>query len=93
MFKTLPSKLNFLTSSSAEFGLGIKLGDMVQKEKIKTIFKNSDLSEENEALVNKWLENEDSIDAASDLINNFVHIGPQTNVCNINVIINHCHSS
>lgn len=62
---------NSLFEDNAEFGLGIKLGDIVQKEKIKNIFKNSNLSEENELLVNKWLENEDDIDISTDLINNF----------------------
>ncbi len=65
------SWINSLFEDNAEFGLGIKIGDMVQKEKIKTIFKNSALSEENERLVSKWLENEDSLDVATDLINNF----------------------
>lgn len=62
---------NSLFEDNAEFGLGIKLGDMLQKEKIKTILKNSDLSEENEKLFKKWLENENDIEVCQELLNNF----------------------
>lgn len=62
---------NSLFEDNAEFGLGIKLGDMLQKEKIKNILKNSDLSEENEKLFKKWLENENDIEVCQELLNNF----------------------
>ena len=65
------SWINSLFEDNAEFGLGIKLGDMVQKEKLKNIFKNSNLSLENQKLVDKWLENENDMEAANNLINNF----------------------
>ena len=47
------------------------MGDDLQKQKLISIFKNSDLSEENERLVNNWINNMDDIDTCSDLINNF----------------------
>lgn len=62
---------NSLFEDNAEFGLGIKMGDMVQKEQVKTIFKNSKLSLENQNLVDKWLENEDDVDVCEALIKNF----------------------
>lgn len=65
------SWVNSLFEDNAEFGLGIKLGDMLQKEKIKNILKNSDLSEENEKLFKKWLENENDIEVCQELLNNF----------------------
>ena len=62
---------NSLFEDNAEFGLGIKIGDMLQKEKIKSILRNSDLSEENEEIANRWLENENDVEAAEDMLNNF----------------------
>lgn len=65
------SWMNSLFEDNAEFGLGIKVGDEVQKEKLKNIFKNSELSEENEKLVNEWINNENDIEACENLLNNF----------------------
>ena len=62
---------NSLFEDNAEFGLGIKIGDVVQKQKLKNIFINSDLSEENKRLVNNWLENENDLDVCEELLNNF----------------------
>lgn len=62
---------NSLFEDNAEFGLGIKMGDILQKEKLKNILRNSDLSEENEMIASRWLENEDDIEASLDMINKF----------------------
>ena len=62
---------NSLFEDNAEFGLGIKMSDIVQKERFKNIIRNSDLSEENEEIARRWLENEDDIDASLDMINKF----------------------
>ena len=62
---------NSLFEDNAEFGLGIKLGDMVQKEKLKNIFRSSNLSLENKKLANEWIENEDDYEASCNLLNNF----------------------
>lgn len=62
---------NSLFEDNAEYGLGIKLGADLQRQKIKEIFKNSTLSSDNEELVNEWLENEDDISVCENLINNF----------------------
>ncbi len=62
---------NSLFEDNAEFGLGIKIGDMVQKERIKTILRNSNLSEKNKELANRWLENENDVKAAEEMLNNF----------------------
>lgn len=62
---------NSLFEDNAEFGLGIKTGNMVQKEKIKNIIRNSNLSEENKSLVDKWLKNEDDVDVCQEFLNNF----------------------
>lgn len=65
------SWMNSLFEDNAEFGLGIKMGDEVQKEKLKNIFKNSELSEENEKLVNEWINNENDIEKCENLLKNF----------------------
>lgn len=62
---------NSLFEDNAEYGLGIMMGDMVQREKLKTIFKNSNLSEENQRLVDNWLANEHDVGACEALIKNF----------------------
>lgn len=62
---------NSLFEDNAEYGLGIMMGDMVQREKLKTIFKNSNLSEENQRLVDNWLTNEHDVGACEALIKNF----------------------
>ena len=51
------SWMNSLFEDNAEFGLGIKTGDNLAKEKIKNILANADLSEENQILADNWLEN------------------------------------
>lgn len=62
---------NSLFEDNAEFGLGIKIGDMVQKEKLKNIFENSDLSEENRKLADNWIKNPEDEEIAKDLLLNF----------------------
>ena len=51
------SWMNSLFEDNAEFGLGIKLADDLAKEKIKNILLSSDLSEDNKALRDAWLDN------------------------------------
>ena len=62
---------NSLFEDNAEFGLGIKLGNDVQKEKIKELFNNSDLSEGNRKLADKWIENDNDIEVCDELLKNF----------------------
>lgn len=62
---------NSLFEDNAEFGLGIKMGDILQKEKIIHIFKNSNLSEENKELVDNWINNDYDLESSKKLINNF----------------------
>ncbi|MGN1296426.1 MAG: 2-oxoacid:acceptor oxidoreductase family protein, partial [Candidatus Aphodocola sp.] len=62
---------NSLFEDNAEFGLGIKMGDILQKEKLIHIFKNSNLSEENKELVDNWINNDYDLESSKKLINNF----------------------
>ena len=62
---------NSLFEDNAEFGLGIKLGEVYQKEKLKSILRDADLSEENEEIARRWLEDENDLDNALDMINKF----------------------
>ena len=62
---------NSLFEDNAEFGLGIKMGDELAKEKIKQILNTADLSEENKRLVDSWLENPSSYEASLNLMNDF----------------------
>ena len=62
---------NSLFEDNAEFGLGIKTGDELAKEKIKQILNNADLSSENRSLADKWLENPSDYEASLNLLNNF----------------------
>ncbi len=62
---------NSLFEDNAEFGLGIKMGDMVQKERIKNILRSSNLSEENKMIADNWIDNDDDIKAAEDMLRNF----------------------
>ena len=62
---------NSLFEDNAEFGLGLKMGDIVIKDRIKSILRNTGLSEENERLYTKWLENEDDREACEEFIENF----------------------
>lgn len=62
---------NSLFEDNAEFGLGIKMGDMLQKERFKSILKNSNLSENNKELFDNWLNNENDIEICENLIKNF----------------------
>lgn len=62
---------NSLFEDNAEFGLGIKMGDMVQKERLKNILRSSNLSEENKRIADNWINNEDDKKAAEDMLRNF----------------------
>ena len=62
---------NSLFEDNAEFGLGIKEGYDVQRNKLIDIISKSELSEENEALFNDWLENLDDIDKSREFMDNF----------------------
>ena len=62
---------NSLFEDNAEFGLGIKMGDILQKEKLIHTFKNSNLSEENKELVDNWINNDYDLESSKKLINNF----------------------
>ena len=62
---------NSLFEDNAEFGLGIKMGDILQKEKLIHIFENSNLSEENKELVDNWINNDYDLESSKKLINNF----------------------
>ena len=62
---------NSLFEDNAEFGLGINIGYNIQKDKIKKIFMNSQLSDSNKELVDKWLEDENSLENCENLIKNF----------------------
>ena len=65
------SWMNSLFEDNAEFGLGIKMGDEVQKEKLKRIFEYSELSDENRKLAAEWINNENDIEACENLLKNF----------------------
>ncbi len=65
------SWMNSLFEDNAEFGLGIKLGQEVQKERIKRILENSNLSEENNALLEKWGSDDENVDKSKELLNSF----------------------
>lgn len=65
------SWMNSLFEDNAEFGLGIKMGDEVQKEKLKRIFQYSELSDENRKLAAEWINNENDIEACENLLKNF----------------------
>ena len=62
---------NSLFEDNAEFGLGIKMGDILQKEKLIHIFESSNLSEENKELVDNWINNDYDLESSKKLINNF----------------------
>jgi pyruvate-ferredoxin/flavodoxin oxidoreductase len=62
---------NSLFEDNAEFGLGIKMGDELAKEKIKQILTKAYLSEENKILADSWLENPSSYEASLNLMNDF----------------------
>ncbi len=62
---------NSLFEDNAEFGLGIKMGDKVQKERIKNILRNSNLSEENKEIADRWINDDENLEAALDMIRNF----------------------
>ena len=62
---------NSLFEDNAEFGLGIKMGDRVQKERIKSILKNSDLSDVNKEIADRWMEDDENLEKAEDMIKNF----------------------
>lgn len=62
---------NSLFEDNAEFGLGIKIADDLAKTKIKNIFENSNLSEDNRLLVDKWLDDPSDEDVSKQLINEF----------------------
>ena len=62
---------NSLFEDNAEFGLGIKMADDLAKDKIKQILLNTDLSEENKNLADKWLEDPSNYEASLNLMNNF----------------------
>lgn len=65
------SWINSLFEDNAEFGLGIKTGDNIAKEKIINILKNTDLSEENQILVDEWLKNPNDEKASRNLMEKF----------------------
>lgn len=62
---------NSLFEDNAEFGLGIKMGYDVQRNKIEEILKNSNLSEDNKVLADKWIENKDDIEVCKEFVSNF----------------------
>lgn len=62
---------NSLFEDNAEFGLGIKMGDKVQKQRIKSILEKSNLSEENKRLADEWLYNDESTEKAANLLRHF----------------------
>ena len=62
---------NSLFEDNAEFGLGIKVASDTVKDRIKRILINSELSEENEVLRDKWIENPDDIDICNEFVEKF----------------------
>lgn len=62
---------NSLFEDNAEFGLGIETGDLYQKEKIKNILQNSNLSDENKEIADNWINNPDDIDACERMLKYF----------------------
>lgn len=62
---------NSLFEDNAEFGLGIETGDLYQKEKIKNILQNSNLSDENKEIADNWINNLDDIDACERMLKYF----------------------
>lgn len=62
---------NSLFEDNAEFGLGIKIGDMLQKEKIKNILRKSNLSEENKRIADEWINDDENKEAAENMLHNF----------------------
>lgn len=62
---------NSLFEDNAEFGLGIETGDLYQKEKIKNILQNSNLSDENKEIADNWINNPDDIDACERMLKSF----------------------
>ncbi len=65
------SWVNSLFEDNAEFGLGMEMGDLYQKEKIKNILQNSNLSEENKEIADNWINNPDDIDACERMFKYF----------------------
>ena len=65
------SWVNSLFEDNAEFGLGIKLSYDVQRQKLINVLKNSDLSDENEELVDNWLNNLNDEEVCKEFIANF----------------------
>ena len=65
------SWMNSLFEDNAEFGLGIKISDNLAKERIKTILKYTNLSEDNKKLTDKWLENINDKDTSYELMTKF----------------------
>ena len=65
------SWMNSLFEDNAEFGLGIKLADDLAKEKIKNILLSSDLSENNKALADAWLNNPRDEEISKNLMEKF----------------------
>ncbi|MEG2351592.1 MAG: 2-oxoacid:acceptor oxidoreductase family protein, partial [Bacilli bacterium] len=61
---------NSLFEDNAEFGLGIKMGDETSKEKIKSIIDSSELTEDNQLLVNKWFNNMNDYETCKDVMEN-----------------------
>ncbi len=62
---------NSLFEDNAEFGLGIKLADEYQRQKIKNILQNSDLSEENKEIADNLINHFDDNDACEKFLRNF----------------------
>ncbi len=62
---------NSLFEDNAEFGLGIKIGDDLAKEKIRQILINADLSENNKYLSDAYLKDQSNFENASNLLKNF----------------------
>ena len=62
---------NSLFEDNAEFGLGIKESDILIKEKIKNILKNSKLSEDNRILADNLLENFNDINIVDNFMKKF----------------------
>lgn len=65
------SWINSLFEDNSEFGLGIKMGNIIQKERFKKILKSSNLSDNNKELFEQWLKDENDIDKCNNLIKNF----------------------
>lgn len=65
------SWVNSLFEDNAEFGLGMEMGDLYQKEKIKNILQNSNLSDENKEIADNWINNPDDIDACEKMLKCF----------------------